>query len=62
MADKGGYYRDTRTGAIRQSANVLGYPFVEATKAEIEALPGRKASKPASSGKASSEDAGKAEG
>lgn len=60
---KTGFYRDTRTGAIRESRNPLGFPFVEATQAEVDALPGRKpAAKSASSGKASSEDAGKGAG
>ena len=48
-----GYYRDTRTGAIRQSAAKLGFPFVEATKDEIDRLPGRQ--KAPDADKASSE-------
>lgn len=53
MAGKArGYYRDTRTGAIRQSSAKLGYPYTEADESEIEKLP--TSAKPAATSRSSS--------
>lgn len=52
-------YRNTVTGAIRQSSTVLGYPFEPATAAEVKALPKAGESADAADEKAPTKASGK---
>jgi len=54
-----GFYRDTRTGAIRQSSAKLGYPYVEADQSEVDGLPSSAKPAPASKPSSSSSSSAK---